>query len=226
MWSALNSFRSPLVVSITTGLLCSLVILAVHGAGLLQQVEINWYDWLLRSRPIPAARESRITFITISEDDIRRQGRWPITDETLALTLRRLLAHRPRAIGVDLYRDIEVPPGHDALTSLLLQEPRIIMVTQLGGGTVVRIPPPPVLEGGEQVGFNDVILDPDGLIRRALLSGRRRTSSLCLSSQARAALLEGGRYYPTTGSIRPRTAATGTDHVETIRPFGRRLCER
>ena len=169
MRSALKIFRSPLIVSIATGALCALVILGVRSTGQLQQVELNLYDRLIQSRPMPAAPDSRITFITISEEDIRQQGRWPITDETLALALRRLLAHRPRAIGVDLYRDIDVPPGHEELTALLAKQPQIIMVTQLGGGTVTRIPPPPVLEGSEQVGFNDIIIDSDGLIRRALL---------------------------------------------------------
>lgn len=169
MGSALKIFRSPLAVSVAIGFLCALVILGVRSTGRLQQVELNLYDWLLRSRPMPAATDSRITFITISEEDIRRQGRWPITDETLAQSLRLLLAHRPRAIGVDLYRDIDVPPGHEDLMALLSQQPQIIMVTQLGGGTVVRVPPPRMLEGSEQVGFNDILIDPDGLIRRALL---------------------------------------------------------
>jgi adenylate cyclase len=169
MRSALNIFRSPIVVSVATGILCALVILGVRSTGHLQQLELNLYDWLLRSRPVVGATDSRIIFITITEEDIRQQGRWPITDETLALALQRLLAERPRAIGVDLYRDIEVPPGHKELTALLTQQPKIIMLTQLGGGTVVRIPPPPVLEGTEQVGFNDILIDADGLIRRALL---------------------------------------------------------
>jgi adenylate cyclase len=169
MRSARKIVQSPLVVSVVTGLLCALVILGLRGTGQLQQVELNLYDWLLQSRPIPPSTQPRITFITITEDDIRQQGRWPITDETLARALAQLAAQRPRAIGVDVYRDIEVPPGHEKLAAFLRQHPQIIMVTQLGGGAVNRIPPPPVLEGSEQVGFNDVVVDPDGLIRRALL---------------------------------------------------------
>jgi adenylate cyclase len=169
MRSALKIFWSPLVASVVTGILCALVILGVRSTGQLQQLELHLYDWLLRSRPMSAVPDSRMTFITISEEDIRQQGRWPITDETLTQSLRLLLAHQPRAIGVDLYRDIDVPPGHEDLTTLLTQQPQIIMVTQLGGGTVVRVPPPRVLEGSEQVGFNDILIDPDGLIRRALL---------------------------------------------------------
>ncbi|MGH7410967.1 MAG: CHASE2 domain-containing protein [Candidatus Methylomirabilis sp.] len=169
MPSALKVLRSPLAVSIATGILCALLILGLRSTGTLQPLELTLYDWLIRFRPLPAAPDSRMTFIAISEEDIRRQGRWPITDETLAQALRILFAHRPRAVGVDIYRDIEVPPGHDELAGLLTQEPRIIMVLQLGGGAVARIPPPPVLEGSEQVGFNDMIIDPDGLVRRALL---------------------------------------------------------
>ncbi|HET9607868.1 MAG TPA: adenylate/guanylate cyclase domain-containing protein [Nitrospira sp.] len=169
MRSARHIFQSPLVASVVTGLLCALLILGLRSTGQLQQVELNLYDWLLQSRPITASTHPRITFITLSEDDIRQQGRWPITDETLAQTLEQLIGQKPRAIGVDIYRDIEVPPGHEKLTTFLPQHSQIIMVTQLGGGTVNRIPPPLVLEGSEQIGFNDVVIDPDGLVRRALL---------------------------------------------------------
>lgn len=166
---ALKTGYTPLAIRLVTGLLCGLAILGVRGIGLLQQLELDIYDWLLRSRPAAAVSESRITYITISEGDIRRQGRWPITDETLAYALRLLLDYHPRAIGVDLYRDIEVPPGHEELTALLPKHPQIITISHLGGGTVTRIPPPPVLQGSSQVGFNDILVDPDGLIRRALL---------------------------------------------------------
>jgi adenylate cyclase len=169
MHRALKTVDSPLAMGVVIGLLCGLAVLVVRSAGLLQQLELNIYDWLLRSRPAATVSDSRITYITISEEDIRRQGRWPITDETLAHTLRLLVGHQPRAIGVDLYRDIEVPPGHHELTALLPKHPRIVMISQLGDDTVARVPPPPVLQGSTQVGFNDILIDPDGLIRRALL---------------------------------------------------------
>ncbi|UVT21382.1 MAG: adenylate/guanylate cyclase domain-containing protein [Nitrospira sp.] len=169
MQSVLKTVYLPFAMTLVTGFLCGLVILGVRSTGLLQHLELSVYDWLLRSRPATTGSDSRITYIAISEEDIRRQGRWPITDETLAHTLRILVEYRPRAIGVDLYRDIEVPPGHDELTALLPKHPQIIMISQLGGGTVARIPPPRVLEGSGQVGFNDILVDHDGLIRRALL---------------------------------------------------------
>ena len=120
MQIVLKNSRVPFIASVLTGLLCGLVILGVRSTGQLQRLELNLYDWLLRSRPAAAASDSRITFITIAEDDIRRMGRWPIPDETLARALGLLLEHQPRAIGVDLYRDLEVPLGHDELTALFV----------------------------------------------------------------------------------------------------------
>lgn len=169
MYSALKNSYAPLAIRLGIGLLCGLAILGIRSTGLFQQLELNFYDWLLRSRPVVTVSNSRITYITISEEDIRRQGRWPITDKTLVQALRLLLSYQPRAIGVDFYRDIEVPPGHQELMALLPKHPQIIVISQLGGGTVARIPPPSVLQDSSQVGFNDILVDPDGLIRRALL---------------------------------------------------------
>ena len=169
MRSTLKTVYTSFAIRLVTGLLCGLVILGIRSTGLLQQLELNLYDWQLRSRPGATVSTPRITYITISEEDIRRQGRWPITDQTLAHALRLLLGYQPRAIGVDVYRDIEVPPGHQELIALLPKHPQIVMISQLGGDTVARIPPPSVLQGSPQVGFNDILVDPDGLIRRALL---------------------------------------------------------
>ncbi len=169
MYRMLKTVSTPFVIQIVTGLLCGFIILGVGSTGFFQQLELHVYDWLLRSRPAMVISAPRITYITISEEDIRRQGRWPITDKTLTRALHLLVGYQPRAIGVDLYRDIEVPPGHKELTALLPKHPQIIMISQLGGDSVSRIPPPPVLQGSAQVGFNDILVDPDGLIRRALL---------------------------------------------------------
>lgn len=166
---ALKTVHAPFLMSLLTGLLCGLVVLGIRSTGHLQQLELHVYDALLRSQPAMSLGAPRITYITISEEDIRRQGRWPITDKTLVQALHLLVQYQPRAIGVDLYRDIEVPPGHQELTALLPNHPQIVVISQLGGDTVARIPPPSVLQGSPQVGFNDILVDPDGLIRRALL---------------------------------------------------------
>jgi adenylate cyclase len=71
--------------------------------------------------------DTRIVLITVTENDIRQQGTWPLPDATIARALDILAASRPRAIGLDIYRDIPVPPGHDVLEMVLRSHPNIVM---------------------------------------------------------------------------------------------------
>ena len=157
------------VIGLLAGLLVGFGILGLRETGLFEPLELKVYDWLIRSRPEPGGPDPRNVLFTITEEDIRRQGQWPISDATMATVLNRLIQYRPRAIGLDIYRDIEVPPGRKKLDALLAKHHHIIAVTKVGGGDAPTIPPPPVLDGTEQVGFTDVLVDDDGIVRRGLL---------------------------------------------------------
>jgi adenylate cyclase len=161
--------QSLVAVSILAGVLGALSILGIRSTAILEPVELTVYDWLIQSHRGAEGADPRIVMITVTEQDILRQGRWPITDATLAEALERLAQFQPRAIGLDIYRDIPVDPGHTDLNRVLVAYPQIITVTKLGGGTVTSIPPPPVLAGTEQVAFNDILIDSDGIVRRGLL---------------------------------------------------------
>src|SRR5881628_224666 len=87
--------------------------------SVLEPWELLAYDWSMKTRPSVRALDSRIMLIGITEQDIQAMGRWPLTDATLARALDKLLQHQPRAIGIDIYRDIPVPPGQKALESVL-----------------------------------------------------------------------------------------------------------
>jgi adenylate cyclase len=161
--------QSLFAVSILAGILGALSILGIRSTSLLEPLELTVYDWLTQSRRGSEGADPRIVLITVTEQDILRQGRWPITDAILAEALERLMQFQPRAIGVDIYRDIPVDPGHADLNRVFAEHPQIITVTKLGGGTVAGIPPPPALAGTEQVAFNDILIDSDGIVRRGLL---------------------------------------------------------
>ncbi|HBZ56363.1 MAG TPA: hypothetical protein DEO88_13230, partial [Syntrophobacteraceae bacterium] len=90
----------------------------------------------VRLLPKIASANPRIVLIGITEDDIRNQGVWPLPDATLAESLSILLRAEPRAIGLDIYRDIPVPPGHAELESVLEKHRQIIAVTKFGSGGV------------------------------------------------------------------------------------------
>ncbi len=165
----LTIMRSRPMIGLLIGLLAGLGCIGLRHAGGLQPLELAFYDWLLRTRPADTRPDPRIVLIAITEDDIRSLGRWPISDATLAEALERLLRARPRVVGLDIYRDLPVPPGHKDLEALLLRRPEIIGVMKVGEGQLPTIPPPPVLRDTGRVGFSDIIVDDDGIVRRGLL---------------------------------------------------------
>ena len=207
--------QSPLVVGCLVSILVFLGLLGLRLAGSLEALELAVYDWYLRLRP-GAPADSRIVLITVTENDIRQQG-FPLPDATVARALEILAAYRPRAIGLDIYRDIPVPPGHDRLETVLLDNPNIVAALKFGLTAETSVPPPSVLRDTERVGFTDIIVDPGGTVRRGLLfldDGNTTFYSFAL----RLALL-----YLQTENIGPQPDATHPQYLRlgrtTIRPF-------
>jgi adenylate cyclase len=162
-------FQRPIIQGVTASLLITLVVLAVRAIGWFEVVDLKAYDWLLRSRSLQEVSDPRVAYIEVTEEDIQLQGRWPISDAVLAEALERIGRAGPRVIGVDIYRDIDVPPGRAELNRYLSAHDNIVVVMKLGEGKSSGIAPPTVLSGSEQTGFNDMLVDPDGIVRRGLL---------------------------------------------------------
>jgi len=144
------------------------VILLVRGSGGLRLLEFPAYDTLV-STTAGSDEQPRIALVTVTEEDIARLGEWPLTDLTINRIFGRLAAYGPRAIGLDIYRDRPIPPGTEALERTLLENRRIIAVKKFGSLDSPGVGPPPVLEGSQRIGFTDVVVDPDGAVRRGLL---------------------------------------------------------
>jgi CHASE2 domain-containing sensor protein len=85
-----------------------------------------------------------------------------------------LQASQPRAIGLDLYRNIPVEPGHEELVDQLKQ-PNFIAIRRIN--TISGAPAPPAVSAN-QVGFNDLPVDPDNVVRRNLLFAEDETDTL------------------------------------------------
>ena len=166
--------QSPLVVGLVISILVFLGLLGLRLAGSFEALELAVYDWYLRLRP-DAPVDGRIVLITVTENDIRQQGTWPLPDATIARALDILAASRPRAIGLDIYRDIPVPPGHDVLERVLRSHPNIVAVTKVGLTAETSVPPPAVLRDTAQVGFLDMVVDPGGRCVVGCSSWTRRT---------------------------------------------------
>ena len=158
----------PIFASLAAGFLVSLSLVLLRNWGTLETLELIAYDWLLRLRVQTPAETARIVLVTITEKDVRTQG-WPLTDATLAQALRILSRLHPRVIGLDIYRDLPVPPGGKALNEILQENPRIVVTMKMAEESSMAIPAPAVLKDTVRVGFNDVLVDRDGIVRRGLV---------------------------------------------------------
>jgi adenylate cyclase len=148
------------------GLFVFLGVFLLQRNGSLEFLELGAYDWFIRLEPKYTREDPRITVIEITEKDIHAIGRWPLSDETLARAMNILLTGKPRAIGLDIYRDILVPPGSRELKSIFAENPKVIGVNTFGDKGVKS---PAIIGNPEQVGFNDILVDPGGIVRRALI---------------------------------------------------------
>lgn len=141
----------------------SLVILA-RILGLFQALEWKTLDTFLRLRP-PEPKDDRILIVGINEQDIQNTGTYPIPDHKLATLIDTIARQEPRAIGIDIIRDLPVEPGHADLKATLTRLPKVFGIEFIAEEWVA---PPPVLPP-ERVGFADFPLDSDGFVRRAML---------------------------------------------------------
>ncbi|CAK0749906.1 adenylate cyclase [Gammaproteobacteria bacterium] len=143
-----------------------LTVLALRWMGILQGTELIAHDQFLRLTS-HGQTDSRILIVTITEEYIRSLKHWPVDDHTLAMALKIILQGSPLVVGLDLYRDLQVPPGYEELEPLLANEPRIYGIAKLPNGSS-GVPAPPALPA-HRVGFNDLPIDSDDVIRRGLL---------------------------------------------------------
>ncbi|NQZ62824.1 CHASE2 domain-containing protein, partial [Crocosphaera sp.] len=144
----------------------TIFVLLLRWSGLLQGLEWSMLDQFFRWRSLEPS-DPRIAIVTIDERDLTEVGKWPIPDSILAKTITNIKAQNPQGIGLDLYRDLPVEPGHSDLVKLF-QSTSILFGTEKIASS--RVAAPPVLSESGQVGFSDIVVDADGRVRRALLS--------------------------------------------------------
>ncbi|MCD8485821.1 MAG: adenylate/guanylate cyclase domain-containing protein [Desertifilum sp.] len=143
------------------------LVLSVRLTGLLQSWEWAAYDLYVRLRP-QQPRDERIAIVGIDEGDVRAQGQAIIPDAVYAQLIEKLKAQQPRVIGLDVYRDQAVEPGHAELVQVFANTPNLVGIRKVvGDRDRETIPGPP---GLERVGSNDLIFDEDKTVRRGLLT--------------------------------------------------------
>ncbi len=156
-----------LISAVAISLLAAAILIAMRGISLLQPLELTGYDIGLVLRR-PSLEPPVVTLIEITERDVQNAGRWPLSDAQLLEALERIQQHAPRAVGLDIYRDVAVPPGTDELTRHMKANEQLIGIFKVRAAGSEGVAPSPVLADSGRVGFSDMVLDDDGVIRRGL----------------------------------------------------------
>ena len=141
------------------------IVIAGSQIGIFRILEWAALDQFFLLRP-QEALEKRIIVVTIDEPDIKYVKQWPMSDQVMAQLIRNIKAHQPRAIAIDVYRDLPVEPGHQELVEIFKSTPQLIAVEKIAGNPVE---PPPALAELGQVAANDLLIDTDGKIRRGVV---------------------------------------------------------
>jgi CHASE2 domain-containing sensor protein len=166
-----------------SSLVVTVCVMGVRWLGLLQPWELQAFDQLLRLRPAEPT-DQRLLIITITEDDLRlpeqAQRKGSLSDLALAKLLQTLTPLKPRAIGLDVYRDFPFNPMSAQLASTLKRQPNFFAICKVDDpeGNFPEIAPLPNLPSDRQ-GFSDVVTDADNVLRRHLLLMDRTPASAC-----------------------------------------------
>lgn len=153
-------------------------VIVLRLAGFLQSGELEALDQLYFWRP-PELDSQRVVIVEINEADLQKIKQWPIPDTFIAKLLQKIDSFQPQAVGLDIYRDLLVQPGHAELMKVTRSMPNLVGIERLRDEKSLGVPPPPMLDQ-QQVGFNNIIVDADGKVRRSLLywhiDGKAHTS--------------------------------------------------
>ncbi|MEG4817196.1 CHASE2 domain-containing protein [Microcoleus sp. K5-D4] len=202
-------------VLITASAVASTVIV-MRWFGFFQVWEWAAFDQFVRWRPAEQI-DSRIVIVEIKEADLQKYG-YPISDAVLAQLLQKLHAGKPRAIGLDVYRDLPTQPGNAELLKTFKTIPNLIGIELMPDETRFGVRPPPVLDQLDRIGFNNVVIDADSKVRRTLLYAWPGDGKTHKSFALRLALL-----YLQTEGISPQRARVNPKYLQlgkgVFRPF-------
>ncbi len=143
-------------------------VILLRSTGILQAWEWTALDQFFCLRSLEPIDE-RVVVVGIGETDLQKAKQWPLSDTMLAELLQKIQSYRPRVVGLDIYRDLPVEPGHAKLLDVYRNMPNLIGIEQIKDKASAGVPAPPVLGDRNQVGFNNLVFDGDGKVRRGLL---------------------------------------------------------
>jgi len=174
--------RQSLQLLFLVSIVITNLIFGMRSLGVMQSWELLAFDAMMQMRP-DEGMDQRLLAIMITEADIQAQNqkqKTSLSDATLQQLLQKLTPYQPQVIGLDIYRDFPVDSQYPELATRLQHNNELIAICKVSGDTqkAIGISPPPEVSG-DRVGFSDVLLDQDYIMRRHLLFMNPSSESPC-----------------------------------------------
>jgi len=178
-WRSLRTvfFASVVITSLLIG---------VRHLGMLQPLELKAFDQLMRLRS-EEKPDPRLLVVTVTGADIeaQQQKQGSLSDRVLDRLLQKLEQYQPQAIGLDIYHPFPVDPNYADLGTRLRQDKHLVAVCKVSDPELdpAGVQPPPGIPK-ERLGFSDVVVDSDNIVRRQLLHLTPPLTSRCATKYA------------------------------------------
>ncbi|MGB3654139.1 MAG: CHASE2 domain-containing protein [Rivularia sp. (in: cyanobacteria)] len=162
------------------------LLMGVRYLGVLQPLELKAFDQIMQLRPTEIP-DSRLLVVTVTEEDVRSQQsekpRGSLSDKSLSKLLEKLERYQPAAIGLDIYRDYAVDNNYPKLAKRM-QNSRFVAVCQVRSPKgKLGVKPPPEVDS-KNLGFSDILLDDNDVVRRHYLGLELPLGSACNTEYA------------------------------------------
>jgi CHASE2 domain-containing sensor protein/tRNA A-37 threonylcarbamoyl transferase component Bud32 len=181
IWKSLRNRKLPWQVVTILGVslgVAGLVIGTKH-LGWWEMGELTAYDRSMRWKPsLPP--DPRLLIVAITEEDLNLQKTWPLPDRTIAKVIQKLTDAKAKTIGLDVFRPHPIAPGQVELAKIWNENDLIIPGCHHPNLKSPGIAGPPGIPAA-QLGFVDLLIDQDSIVRRGLLFISRDPKSPCTS---------------------------------------------
>ncbi len=169
-----NVRNKQLKVALFSSILTTLAISAVRFLGILQPLELNTFDLMMRSRPLEV-QDVHTLVIKVTQEDVEQQKKdnqlkdgSSLSNRSLNNLVELLEKYEPKIIGVDTFLNRDIPTEYTAIKNgLAFGDVIPVCKAKSSDDRDPEIPPP---LGASLVGLADTIADGDGVMRRHLLS--------------------------------------------------------
>lgn len=147
-----------------------LFVLLLRLTGLIEGVGLQIYDAFNRFGVGPPSE--RVVVIGFGDTDFATYPDYPFSDQLLADVLGKVQTGQPRAVLLNLLRDVPVQEGHEALLERYRAMPNLYGLAAITPLAREDIPAPPVLRDAGRFGFLQSMDDSGDFTRRTLLGYR------------------------------------------------------